>query len=295
MLVQLIVSGILLGGVYALLSIGLSLILGVSNFINFAHGDFVMIGTYLAYISYQNFALSPYFSWPLVTVGAVVFGSLVFFLIRKTIGGSPLNHILLTLGISMILQNVVLLFFKSDVKSVPTTFGTSLKLGSLYLSVEMLISFAIAIIATVVLIYILNHTDFGRSMNAVGQNRAAAELMGISVTRVDYAAFVLGTVTATLAGSLLMTMYTTTPTIGTQYNTMAWIIVILGGLGNLQGALISGILIGITETVSGYYLGTDMRQVVYFVIFVVIVIVKPAGLFSNVSMKNIKHKKVEAS
>ena len=295
MFLQLLASGILLGGVYALLSIGLSLILGVSKFINFAHGEFVMIGTYLAYVCYKAFGLSPYLSWPLVTIGAVLFGLIIFFIIKRTIGGSSLNHILLSLGISMILQNVILMLFKSDVKSIPATFGTSIKIGSIYLSIEMIISFVIAILTTMALIYVINHTNFGRSMKAVGQNRVAAELMGISVSKVDLYAFLLGTVTAALAGSLLMTLYPTQPTIGAQYNIIAWIIVILGGLGHLQGALISGIVIGVTETISGYYLGSDMRQVVYFIIFVVIVIVKPEGLSTHINMKKPKTKKVETT
>ncbi len=294
MLGQLLVSGILLGGVYALLSIGLSLILGVSKYINFAHGDFVMIGTYLAFVCYQSMGLNPYLSWPFVIVGAVAFGLIIFAVIKKTIGGSSLSHILLSLGISMILQNVILMFFKSDVKTIPATFGTSFKIGGLFLSIEMLISFAIAIIATAVLIYMINHTNFGRAMKAVGQNREAAQLMGISVKKVDLAAFILGTITATMAGSLLMTLYPTQPTIGSQYNIIAWIIVILGGLGHLQGALLSGIIIGITEAVSGYYLGADMRQVVYFIIFVVIIIVRPQGLFTGINMKKITYRKAES-
>lgn len=287
MFFQLLISGILLGGVYALLSIGLSLILGVSKFINFAHGDFVMIGTYLAYVCYTTMQMNPYTSWPFVIAGALLFGLAVFYVIRKTIGGSSLNHILLTLGVSMILQNSVLMFFKSDIKSVPATFGTSVHISGLYLSIEMIISFIIAVLATGGLIFVINHTDFGRAMKAVGQNRVAAELMGVSVKKVDLSAFLLGIVTATLAGSLLMTLYPTQPTIGSQYNIIAWIIVILGGLGHLQGALVSGILIGITETISGYYLGSDMRQVVYFIIFIIIVIVRPQGIFTGLKLRKV--------
>lgn len=291
MLLQLVISGVLLGGVYALLSIGLSLILGVSKFINFAHGDFVMIGTYMAYVCYTVFGLSPYTSWPIVVLMSLLFGGVMFWIVKRCISSSPLIHILMTLGLSMILQNTVLMIFKSDIKSVPSVFGTSIKAGNIYISMEMLISCLIAITLTGFLLYFVNKTRIGKAMKAVGQDRQAARLMGIPVKKIDTITFLLGTIAATMAGSLLMTMYPTQPTIGSQYNIIAWIIVILGGLGYLQGALLSGFLIGISETVSGYYLGADMRQVVYFIIFVIVIIVRPQGLFTGISFR----KKVKSN
>lgn len=183
MLLQLLISGVLLGGVYALLSIGLSLILGVSKFINFAHGDFVMVGTYMAYVCYAAFGLSPYASWPIVVVFSLIFGSAMFWVIKHVISRSSLTHILMTLGLSMILQNSVLMIFKSDIKSVPSVFGTSIKIGGLYISTEMLISCLIAVAFTGFLLYFVNKTHMGKAMKAVGQDRQAAQLMGIDRKR----------------------------------------------------------------------------------------------------------------
>lgn len=291
MLLQLLISGLLLGGVYALLSIGLSLILGVSKFINFAHGDFVMVGTYIAYVCYAMFNLDPYTSWPIVIVGSILFATIIFFVVRKTIGGNDLNHILITLGISMILQNLVLMMFKSNVKSIPARFTSSMNIGHILIPVNQLISFLIAAGATVLLMYVFNKTNFGRGMKAIGQNRVAASLMGISVKKTDYFAFVLGVTTAALAGSLLMTMYPTFPTAGNTYSNMAWVIVILGGVGSLKGSFYSGLIIGVVETISGYYLGSDVKQVVYFIIFLIIILVRPNGLFTSTNMKKKKVKK----
>lgn len=285
MIVQLIVSGILLGGIYVLLSIGLSLILGVSKFVNFAHGDFVMVGTYLAFTCYSALGLVPYAAAPLVIVMSLAFGIVMYVIVKKVIPQTGLSHILITIGLSMILQNVVLMIFKSDVKSVPAVFGDSIKIGNIFLSTEMLISCLFAVLLTVLLLYFVNKTNIGKAMKAVGQDRQAARLMGISVTKVDMITFLLGTTCAVIAGLLLMTIYPTQPTIGTQYNTIAWIIVVLGGLGHLQGAVLSGILIGVSETLSGYYLGSDMKQVVYFVIFVIVIIIRPQGLFSSVGRR----------
>lgn len=291
MIVQLLISGILLGGVYTLLSIGLSLILGVSKFVNFAHGEFVMVGTYIAFVCYTILGWDPYISWPIVILGSIAFGTIIFFIVRKTIGGKDLNHILITLGIQMILQNVVLMVFKSDVKSIPARFSTSINLFGCMIPITQLIAFIIAIILIVLLLYVFNKTYWGRGLKAVGENRVAAQLMGISVKKTDYFAFILGVITAALAGALLMTMYPTFPTIGNSYSNLAWVIVVLGGVGQLKGTFYAGIIIGIVETISGYYLGSDVKQVVYFIIFMIIILVKPNGLFTNSNLRKKEVKK----
>ena len=288
MLIQLIVSGILLGGIYALLSIGLSLMLGVSKFVNFAHGDFVMIGMYSTYLMYAAFNLNPYVSWPLVILIGILFGMLIFTVSKKFIGKSPINQILLTLGFSMILQNVVLLVFKSDFKAVPSTFNNSLNFGGVFVSGAQLITFGLSLLTTVAFLVFIKKTNMGRAMRAVGEDRNASKLMGINVPRIDLIVFTLGTVMASLAGALLMTMYPTYPTVGSSYNILAWITVILGGLGHLQGALIAAMIIGISETLTGFYLGADLRQLVYFIIFIVVLIVSPKGLFHKFSLKKVK-------
>lgn len=287
MFLQLVISGILLGGVYALLGLGLSLIFGVSKFTNFAHGDFVMVGMYTAFSCFAIFGLNPYFSWPIVIVVAVLVGSIVFFFARFTIGKPGINQILFTLGLSMVLRNIALLIYKADYKSVQAE-TTSIKIGNIYISSGMLITFIIAVVITLCFLVFLKKTDTGRAMRAVGDDRNASYLMGIPVGRIDLITFCVGTALACVAGALLMTVYPTTPTIGISFNLIAWVTVILGGLGSLQGALVSAVLIGICENISGFYLGSDMRQAVYFILFIIVLVFRPQGLFSGFSMKKVK-------
>ena len=289
MLLQLIVSGILLGGIYALLSVGLSLMLGVSKFLNFAHGDFVMVGMYMAFICYQNWGVNSYLSWPIVTLFAAALGVIVFAFSRLTIGqGNTLNQILLTLGLSMVLQNVMLLLYKSDYKSVPNALSGSIQVQEIFISTGLLITFIIALCITAVFLCFIQFTSLGRAMRAVGEDRHASQLMGIPVGKVDLVTFCLGITMACISGSLMMSVYPVTPSVGSGYNLIAWVTVVLGGLGHLQGALLSALLIGICETVSGFYLGADLRQVVYFVVFLLVLIVRPQGLFSGFNMKKVK-------
>lgn len=287
MIAQVIFSGILLGGVYALLSIGLSLILGVSKFVNFAYGDFVMVGTYMAFVAYSVFNLTPYFSWPLVIVAAGLFGLLCYYIVRKTIGDDGSKQVLITIGLAMVLQNVVLMIFKSNYKSIPAFFGRSVGIFGVYMSLEQLVTFFISIIVTVALLLFIKYTPYGRAMRAVGEDRVASSLMGINIKKVDMVTFCLATILACLAGSLLMTMYPTFPMMGASFNIVAWVCVVLGGIGKLQGALLAGFLIGVCETLTGFYLGSDMRQAVYYAIFILCVLIRPQGLF-NFSLRRLK-------
>lgn len=279
MLVQIFFSGILLGGVYVMLSLGLSLLLGVSKFINFAYGDFVMVGTYLAYIAYSTMNLSPYFSWPIVFLCAILFGIVIYAVIHRTIGQAGPRQVLITIGISMVLQNVVLMIFKSDYKVIPSFFGTSISIFGVYLSMEQLVTFIISLVVTIILLVFIQFSSYGRAMRAVGEDRVAANLMGINVKQVDIVTFCLATAMACLAGTLLMTMYPTYPMLGSNFNIVAWVCVVLGGIGQLQGALVAGFFIGVCETLTGFYFGADIRQGVYYAIFILCVIFRPAGLF----------------
>lgn len=284
MLIQLLVSGILLGGVYALTSIGLSLIFGVSKIINFAHGDFVVIGMYIAFIFYSSTGLSPYLSWVLVIPCSILIGWLVFQLLKKTIGTSEINQIFITLGLSMVIQNLILMYFRSDYRTIPAIFEKNVKIGTIFLTRESFVAFSIAVVITAIFLWFLNRTDTGRAMKAVSQDRGAASLMGVRVGRIDLLVFCLGIVLAGLAGSLLITMFAAFPSAGGVYNLLAWVTVVLGGLGNVVGALIAAFLIGIIEMISGFYLGADMRQVVYYVFFVIVLIIRPQGLFTGIKL-----------
>lgn len=288
MVIQLLVSGLLLGGIYALISVGLSLILGVSKFVNFAHGDFVMIGMYMTFAAFSFSGISPYFLWPVVLVGAVIFGFFIFMLVKLTIGKPGTSQILLTLGLSMVLQNVILIIFKSDFRAIPQTIGKNINVFNIFLSTEQIIAFLLSILLTFAFLYFISKTDTGRAMRAVGENREASKLMGINVEKIDLLTFCLGTVMACLAGTLLMTMYPTTPTAGSGYNLIAWVIVVLGGVGNLKGALVSALFIGVVEVFTGFYIGADLRQAAYYLVFIIVLVFRPQGIFTGVFTKKEK-------
>jgi branched-chain amino acid transport system permease protein len=222
-------------------------------------------------------------SWIAVIPITFAIGWLVFRLVKQTIGRDHVNQILLTIGLSIVIQNLLLLFFKSNYRTVPVIFDSSIKIGSVFLSKESLIAFLIALTATAVFFVFLNKTQLGRAMRAVSQDRYAAHLMGINVARTDMLVFALGFSMAGLAGCLLITMFAINPSIGSVYNLVAWIIIVLGGLGKLPGALAAAFLIGICETATGFYLGADVRQVVYYALFVVALVFFPNGIFQRVT------------
>lgn len=283
MLIQLIISGIMIGGVYALMSVGLSLIMGVLKVINFAHGDFVIVGSYTAFLAFSLFGINPYISWIIVIPVTFGIGWIVFRLVKQTVGKDHVNQILLTIGLSIAIQNLLLLFFKSNYRTIPVIFGSNIKIAGIFISWESLIAFIIGLTATGAFFLYLNKTQTGRAMRAVSQDRYAAHLMGINVQRMDSLVFCLGFAMAGLAGCLLITMYAVNPQIGSIYNLIAWITMVLGGLGRLPGALVAAFLIGICETATGFYLGADFRQVVYYVLFIVALVFFPNGLFYRVA------------
>ncbi len=288
MLLQLIISGILLGGVYALTSMGLSLVFGVSKIVNFAHGDFVVIGMYSALSIFYVTGLVPYISWIIVIPISFGVGYLAYQLMKRTIG-EDVNQIFITIGLSMIIQNLILMLYKSDYRAMKSLFDSSIKLGNVYISYESLLAFGIAVLVTIGFLWFLNKTDTGRAMRAVSQDKSAASLMGVKVEKISVLAFGLGISMAGLAGCLLLTMYAAYPTAGGVYNLLAWVIVVLGGLGQVGGALAAAFIIGICETLTGFYIGPDFRQVVYYLFFIAILIIKPQGLFSGIKL----HKKVK--
>lgn len=289
MITQLIISGLVLGGIYSLLSLGLSLILGVSKFVNFAYGDIVMIGTYMGYIFYSNWGLLPYYSWPVVVLSSIIFGLILFLIIRGTIGKEGDSQILITLALSMILQNFILLIFKSDYKGIPSRFTAGgIKIGNAFVSPESLIIFVLAIVITILFMFFIHKTNLGRAMRAVGNDRITSKLMGINVNKIDLMVFLIGTIMACFAGTLLIGIYPTTPSIGSIYNLLAWIMIVLGGVGQLYGAIISGFIIGLVEVISGFYFGADLRQLFYFVIFVIVLTIRPEGLFANFTLRKVK-------
>lgn len=282
-LVQALVSGLLIGGVYALIGIGLTLIFGVMRIINFAHGELLMLGMYATYFLFALLHVDPFLS--VIIVAPLLF--LVGALLQKTIlnrasGALPQNQILLTIGLGLILSNAVMLAFTSDYKIVTTTYSSaSVTMGGISISKPMAISFAITCAITAALYWFLLKTDTGQAIRATAQDREAARLMGIDVRRMSILAFGLGSALAGTAGALIAPTYYIFPQVGSVFTLKAFVITVLGGMGSVVGATLGGVLIGVAESVGGVYAGAGWKDVVVFVLFLLVLLFKPSGLLGK--------------
>jgi branched-chain amino acid transport system permease protein len=278
---QLLVNGLLLGGVYAIISLGLTLIFGVVRVVNFAHGEFLMVGMYLVYLMSIHLGVHPYVA--LVPVVIVLFALGAFMqkvVIEPLLDAGEEIQIFATVGVSILLMNLALVVFGADVFRAHVTVGTgSLAVGPLSLVTGQIFTFVVAIILAILLHLFMHRTYLGRALRAVAQHRYAAMLMGVNVKSVYVVAFGLGTAFVGVAAGLLSPQYPVFPTVGTYFVLTAFVIVVLGGMGNLYGAVAGSLIIGVVDTMAGYYISPDLKEVVYFGVFLLILILRPSGLF----------------
>jgi branched-chain amino acid transport system permease protein len=283
MILQLFVSGILLGGVYALVSIGLTLIFGVLDVVNFAHGEFLMIGMYAVFWLCTLLHLDPYVSILLVAPLLFFIGLFVGrTVIRQTIGAPSSVQIFATVGVSLILMNGALVLWKADFRSVATTYASgALALGPIFIGYPQLISFVGAIVFSALLFPFLRYTYVGKAIRATAQDRRAAMLMGIDIQKIYVYTFGIGIALVGIASGLLAPIYSIYPGIGAQFVLVAYVAVVLGGLGNIPGAILGSLIIGITETFSGFFISPGWRQAIYYAVFILVLIFRPQGLFGQ--------------
>lgn len=281
-LLQLIANGVLLGGVFALISIGLTLIFGIVRVVNFAHGELLMVGLYATWIMATQFGLHPYVAALPLAVAFFFLGALMQrAIIQPLMNADPHIQIFATVGIGTALANAALMIFSADLRSVDLPWARQAAdlFGLASVSRGNLVAFAVSFAATGALIAFLNRTHLGRAIRAVAQNRYAAPLMGIDVNRIYAITFGIGTACVGLAAAVLAPLYPAFPTVGSFFVLTAFVVVVLGGMGSLEGAVIGALIIGLVESLAGYYVAPDLKEVVYFVIFLGILIVRPAGLF----------------
>jgi branched-chain amino acid transport system permease protein len=282
-ILQLIINGLLLGGIYALLSIGLTLIFGVLEVVNFAHGEFLMISMYMTFWLFQSYGIDPYLSLIIIIPVFFLFGLFIQrLIIRPLLNDPPLNQIFATIGLGLVFQNLALLFFKADFRAVkPSYSNANILLGELIVSVPRLIAFLVAIGIIAALFLFLKKTFTGKAIRALAQQRRAALLMGINVYRTYGIAFGLGIACVGAAGAVLMPLFFVFPTVGSLFVLVAFVVVILGGYNSLGGTLIAGLIIGVIEGFSGFFISPHLKEVVYFIMFIFILIFKPTGLMGR--------------
>ena len=277
------VSTILLGGIYALISVGLTLIFGIMRVVNFAHGEFLMLGMYLAFWAFALWRLDPYVvlfvSIPLFYLVGLATYALIM---RGVIHASHNVQIFTTVGLSIALQNVALVLWTGDFRFVrPWHSSVVIRLGDTAFNLSQVVAFAFAVALTAALFAFMRWTHTGRVLRATAQDRDAATLMGIDTDRVYRLTFAIGIAAVGAAGVLISPLYQVYPTAGLQFVLLAYVIVVLGGLGDIVGALIGSLIVALVEVAGSYVFGTAWKEVLYFVLFIAVLVFRPAGLFGQ--------------
>jgi branched-chain amino acid transport system permease protein len=277
---QAVVNGLLIGGIYALVSIGVSLIFGVVKIVNFAQGEFVMIGMYISFYLATVWGIDPLVSLLVsMPVLFVVGMALQHVLIRRVLGLGDMPQIFLTFALSLLLMNLALLLFTANYRTVQTPYSDlALHLGEIYIPVAKLIAFVLAMVLSGALWVFLHTTDLGKAMRAAAQNRDVAMLMGINPDRVFAVAVGVSLALAGAAGSLLMPFYPASPMAGQVFVLMAFVAVVLGTLGNITGALIASLMMGVAESLGIQFVGADSGLIVVFVMLLLTLAFRPSGL-----------------
>jgi branched-chain amino acid transport system permease protein len=282
-LVPAILNGLLTGAVYALIALGLTLIYGILHIINFAHGALLTAAMFAAFFAHRLLGLDPY----LAAIGLTpLFYALGYGLQRFVIGpaahGEDRNILLITLGLAVVIENALLYFFRADTRTLNLPYAFDVvDLGVAFLAVPRVIAFAVVLVVALVLWLFLSLTDTGKAIRAVAKERLGAELAGIDVAHIHAVTFGLGTACLAIAACLLIPTYYVNPHIGNAFVLVAFTIVVLGGMGSVTGALLGGLLIGVVESLCGLYLGESLGQIGIFVMFILVLLLRPNGLFGE--------------
>lgn len=283
MVLQVLIEGLLMGSVYALAALGMTLIFGVMKITNFAHGALMTVGMYVTYVAFTLFGLSPYAALPLAAAVLFVVGYFIQRVFIQKIDKAPNhNQLLMTFGLSIIIENVLLAVFGPDAKSeVFEAYSASTTFFGIRVNVAKLVALFVVLGVTAAIYVILYKTNIGRGIRATSINADGALLMGIVTKKTKALSFGIGAMCTGIAGALLTPTINIDPTIGGSFQLICFVIVVLGGMGNLIGALVSGIIIGIVEAFTSYYLSGSWSTLVIYVIFILVLIFKPNGLFER--------------
>jgi branched-chain amino acid transport system permease protein len=282
-LLQAAVSGLLLGAVYALFSSGLTLIWGMMNFINFAHGEFVMLGMYVALVVTWGH-VGPEVFGPAAAVALFCLGAVVYMaLIKHVMRGPMLSQILSTFGLALLLRYSAFYVFQSDFRTLPdSALSSSINLGGIYVSAAQLVAGVVAGLLALGMHVLLTRTTLGSRMLAVAEDRGAAMLMGIRPDRMQALAWGLSAASAGIAGALMAIAYPFSPSVGETFALTAFVVVSLGGFGSVPGAMIAGLTIGLVEALAGFLIGPIYKDVVVYGLFVAILWIRPQGLLGTI-------------
>ncbi|MEO4040034.1 branched-chain amino acid ABC transporter permease [Hoeflea sp. CAU 1731] len=278
-----LINGLMLGAVYALVAVGLTLIYGVLHIVNFAHGAFLTLSMFGIWLLWEHAGLDPYLS--ILVLTPIMFGlgyGVQRFIIGPAGHGRDNSILLVTLGISIVIENGLLVVFKSDTRTIATDYGFRvIEIGPLLLSWPRAVGFVVTMATAVIVWFILNRTDAGKAIRAVAKEKLGARLVGIDVNHIYAMTFALGSACLAVAAGLLMPVFYVNPQTGGAFVLVAFTIVVLGGMGSVTGALLGGLLIGVVEAASSLFLGDSLGQLGIFVLFILVLLFKPTGLFGE--------------
>ncbi|HVT59033.1 MAG TPA: branched-chain amino acid ABC transporter permease [Thermoanaerobaculia bacterium] len=280
---QACLNGMLTGALYALIGMGLALIFGVMRIVNFAHGAFLMVGMYVSYVLFDHFGIDPYLGFIAAGLFLFLFGQLIYrFLIRPVRDRSDFMQILMTTGIALILTDGAQLIFGADYHQVNIPLvNRTLRFGAFAATAASMLSFVIAAVLIAGLYLFVTRSLTGRALRAIAQNTEVASLVGIDVTRIQGLSFCLGIALAGIAGGLLLPALYLFPSVGDDYTLKAFVMVVLGGMGSIEGAALGGLLLGVSESLTSLYVGNQWALAVDFAVFLMVLSLKPSGILGR--------------
>jgi branched-chain amino acid transport system permease protein len=280
---QTLLSGLLIGLVYALVAVGLTMIFGVMDIVNFAHGEFLMFGMYASFWLFSLYALDPIFTLPFTALLLFALGAAVYqTVIRRIIHASMLSQIFTTFGLMILFRGIAQFLWKPDFRTIENSLVSgAVKLGELRFGLPQIVAGAGAISATVFIWWFLNRTRLGVALEATAADREAAQLMGIPVQRMFTLAWGIGAACAGVAGALLSTFYPVFPEVGANFILIAFVVVALGGFGSVTGAFLAGIIVGLVEVVGGFLIGPQLKLALVLLLYLLVVLLRPQGLLGR--------------
>ncbi|MGA8322683.1 MAG: branched-chain amino acid ABC transporter permease [Xanthobacteraceae bacterium] len=280
-LVPAVLNGLMTGAIYALVALGLTLVYGVLHIINFAHGALLTVAMFAAFFVYTLLGIDPYVAVFLLAPLFFVAGyALQRFVIGPAARGEDRNFLLVTLGLAIVIENALLYFFRADTRTINLPYAFDVvELGSAFIAVPRIVALGAVVAVAILLWIIMQWTDTGKAIRAVAKERLGAELCGIDVAHIYAVTFGLGTACVAVAACLLIPTYYVNPSAGEAFVLIAFTIVVLGGMGSIAGALVGGLFVGIVESLSSVFLGESLGQIGIFVLFIVMLLIRPSGLF----------------
>jgi len=280
---QILANGLVLGGLYACIAVGFSLVWGVLNVINILHGTFIVLGSYIAFFAYQYFGIHPFLSVGIASALLYVVGyATQISLVNRVIAAPVLITLTLTFGLDLVLNNMMLVAFTADYRKINLVNPLqSIEIGPIFLPGDRVAAMALAVILTLLLYWLLRDTRIGRAIVAVRMDREAAALMGVNVKRVNAVTFGIGALMAGAAGALLSIIYPISPLNSSLFLGKAFVVCVLGGLGSVPGALIGGLVLGIVESFGSFWFGPEHAVTLSFTVLLVLLFVRPSGIFGR--------------